>query len=193
MRTALTRREIAEGRVVKARDLRRRMTPAEGVLWAALRDRALVGVKFRRQHVMGPYVVDFCCPAGWLVVEIDGDGHDEEERRIYDGARTEYLNAAGYRVVRFRNEEVMNDLAGVLERIVDELGWTGVAPNEEGSLAMRRLKRTSSPAQRSPSSPTLLPSEGEGSIPQSGAAEFEATPPAGAVPPLPRKGEGVRG
>jgi very-short-patch-repair endonuclease len=168
---ALTRREIAGGRIEKARDLRRRMTPAEEMLWAALRDRALVGMKFRRQHVMGPYVLDFCCPAGWLVVEVDGDGHNEEERRVYDEARTEYLRAAGYRVVRFRNEEVMNDLAGVLGRIVDEVGWTG----------------------RQPSPPTPLPRKGEGSTPQQRGADIEATRPIGAVPLLPRKGEGGRG
>jgi 5-methyltetrahydrofolate--homocysteine methyltransferase len=104
------------------------MTPAEEVLWRALRDRNLIGLKFRRQHVFGPYVLDFCCPAAWLVVELDGEIHDDAEHVVYDAARTEYMNAHGYRVIRFRNEEVFNDLPRVLSRILDEVGWTGFPP-----------------------------------------------------------------
>jgi adenine-specific DNA-methyltransferase len=120
------RHEIAEQRVERARALRCRRTPAEQVLWATLRDRRLVGLKFRRQHVFGPYVLDFCAPLVCLVVELDGTSHDDDEHRTYDAARTEYLVAHGYRVIRFRNDDVLADLPNVLRRIRDKAHWTGI-------------------------------------------------------------------
>ena len=104
--------------VGNARDLRRRMTPAEEVLWRALRDRRLAGTKFRRQHPFGPFVVDFCCRTTRLVVELDGPVHDDQAEQ--DAARTEILAAYGFRVLRFRNEEVFADLESVLDRIRTE-------------------------------------------------------------------------
>jgi very-short-patch-repair endonuclease len=98
-----------------ARQLRRGMTPAERVLWAALRDRQLAGLKFRRQHAVGPFVLDFYCPASRLVVELDGGVHDGQVEQ--DQARTEHLTGYGYRVLRFRNEEVLGDLEAVLGQI----------------------------------------------------------------------------
>jgi very-short-patch-repair endonuclease len=103
------------------------MTHAEEVLWQALRDRGLHGLKFRRQHVFGPYILDFCCPLCSLVVEVDGDSHDGPEHISYDQIRTDYLSAHGYRVIRFRNEEVLTNLSQVLGRIVDEARWKGIA------------------------------------------------------------------
>ena len=117
-------REVAEQRVAAARGLRRRMTHAEEVLWEALRNRGSAGLKFRRQHVVGPYVLDFCCPLSWLVVEVDGDIHDVPEHEAYDSVRSDYLNAKGFRVIRFRNEEVLNELPRVLQRIRDEANWS---------------------------------------------------------------------
>ena len=86
--------------------LRRRATPAERCLWRIVRDRRLDGVKFRRQHGIGPDVVDFYCPAARLAVEIDGSVHDDALRAEYDRQRQVELEALGIRVVRFSNQEV---------------------------------------------------------------------------------------
>jgi very-short-patch-repair endonuclease len=99
-----------------ARGFRRDPTPAEGALWRALRGRQLGGLQFRRQHPMGAYILDFCCPSCRLVVEVDGDIHVQQADD--DQARTEQLNAYGYHVIRFRNEEVLTDLPAVLDAIL---------------------------------------------------------------------------
>jgi len=98
-----------------ARELRRRETEAETVLWATLRDRQVAGLKFRRQRPAGPFVLDFYCAEQRLVIEVDGGIHDEQ--REQDAARTAILEQYGYRVVRFRNEEILTDLSAVLARI----------------------------------------------------------------------------
>jgi very-short-patch-repair endonuclease len=103
-----------------ARELRRQLTPSEERLWEALIGRKLGGLKFRCQHPTGPFVLDFYCAAARLVVEVDGGIHLDPEQRKVDAARTEQLNAYGYRVIRFRNEEVVSDLAAVLDRILAE-------------------------------------------------------------------------
>ena len=105
--------------IAGARQLRQRSTLAEETLWEALRGRRLVGARFRRQHALGPYVLDFCCPESRLVVEVDGPVH--EAQREYDDARTELLQAHGYRVLRVGNDEVMYDRDGVLARIAAAL------------------------------------------------------------------------
>jgi very-short-patch-repair endonuclease len=99
----------------RARELRKEMTQAEQVLWAAVRGRRMAGLRFRRQHPVGRFVLDFYCPAAKLCVEVDGDIHDEQAER--DQERTSVLAAGGYRVLRFRNEEVMTALPSVLTRI----------------------------------------------------------------------------
>lgn len=99
----------------RARELRHEMTPAETMLWTRLRRKDLHGFKFRRQHPLGPFIVDFCCPVHRLIVELDGPIHDRQTQ--HDAARTEQLEQFGYRVIRFRNEEVLSDV----ERIVFEI------------------------------------------------------------------------
>jgi very-short-patch-repair endonuclease len=99
-----------------ARHLRRNMTPAEKKLWEALKAKQLGGLKFRVQHPVGPFILDFYCPARKLVVELDGSAH--EEQADYDEARTQQLEDYGYRVIRFRNDEVLTDLPSVLEQIL---------------------------------------------------------------------------
>ena len=99
----------------RARALRQRATEAERILWEHLRNRRLRGLKFRRQHPLGPYIVDFYCAAHRLVVEIDGPIH--ESHREQDALRSEYLAMYGYRVLRFTNEEVLRDTESVLKRI----------------------------------------------------------------------------
>ena len=100
-----------------ARDLRQQMTPAETVLWQRLRRRQLDGWYFRRQHVAGPYIIDFFCAKAKLVVEVDGGIHNQQVE--YDVERTEWLaSEKGCRVIRFKNGEVLGNIDGVLERIL---------------------------------------------------------------------------
>jgi very-short-patch-repair endonuclease len=98
-----------------ARDLRSRQTSAEDVLWSALRNRRLFGLKFRRQHPIGPFVADFCCHERRLIVELDGPVHDSTVEQ--DAERSLYLGARTFRVIRFRNEQVFQDLEEVLRKI----------------------------------------------------------------------------
>ena len=100
-----------------AQRLRSNMTPAEQALWNALSNRQLRGLRFRAQHPVETFILDFYCPACKLVVEVDGDVHDQEQIVQHDKARAEHLEARGYRVLRFRNDEVLTDLPSVLQRI----------------------------------------------------------------------------
>ncbi len=104
----------------KARALRKNMTDAERRLWRQLRQRQLGGFKFRRQLPLGPYIVDFICLEARLIIELDGGQHQEQE--AYDQARDEWLQRSGYRVLRFWNNEVFENMEGVLQRIDGELG-----------------------------------------------------------------------
>ncbi len=99
----------------RAWELRRDVTPAEKKLWPYLRALREQGIHFRRQHAIGPYVADFCAPGQRLVIELDGSQHLDQEQR--DEERTAFLKAQGYRVIRFWNHEVMNDLPAVLRKI----------------------------------------------------------------------------
>lgn len=91
------------------------MTPAEARLWSVLRNKQLAGLRFRCQHPVGSFILDFYCPAYKLVVEVDGEIHDHQIE--YDAARSAQLAEYGYRVLRFRNEQVINDLPQVLAAI----------------------------------------------------------------------------
>jgi very-short-patch-repair endonuclease len=110
-----------------ARDMRKPLTDAEGVLWQELR-RGRLGYHFRRQHAVTRFILDFYCPARRLVVEVDGGYHQSEEQRARDALRTGELERLGMTVLRFTNDEVMTDLASVLHRIADTLGPPPGAP-----------------------------------------------------------------
>ena len=97
------------------------MTLAEVLLWKELQGRKLGGWKFRRQQGIGKYIVDFCCPEGRLVVELDGEPHFTEEGVVKDARRTEFLEGQGFRVIRFVNRAVLKNMAGVLEAILAAL------------------------------------------------------------------------
>ncbi|MCI0441138.1 MAG: DUF559 domain-containing protein [Chloroflexi bacterium] len=104
----------------RAKELRREMTPAEIKLWQKLRYGQLDGAFFRRQHPVGPFILDFYCAKAKLVVEIDGHSHGEQIE--YDEARTRWLNEQKkYRVIRFANQDVMKNIEGVLQVIAAEL------------------------------------------------------------------------
>ncbi len=96
-------------------DLRKAQTPTEAVLWDRLRNRQLDGLKFRRQHPIGRYILDYYCAELKLAVELDGESH--ESRQQYDLARTAWLNELGIEVLRFQNMEVVLDINAVLECI----------------------------------------------------------------------------
>jgi very-short-patch-repair endonuclease len=100
-----------------SKELRQKQTEAEEILWFKLRDRQLDGVKFRRQHCIGSYIVDFACLEKKLVIEIDGGQHNQTPTKENDEPRTRWLEAAGYHVVRFWNSEVLQNIEGVLEKI----------------------------------------------------------------------------
>jgi very-short-patch-repair endonuclease len=110
----------------RARALRRGLTPMERILWARLRDRRLAGLRFRRQHPLGEYIVDFYCPSVRVVIEIDGDTHAQQE--AYDRERTDWLKKNGYRVIRFANGDVIRNLDNIMEAIRAEC-QTSEPPN----------------------------------------------------------------
>lgn len=109
----------------RARALRRRMTDAEMLLWSRLRASQLEGRSFTKQFPIGLAVADFACRSAKLVIELDGGQHDAE--READAARTQLIEAHGYRVIRYWNSEVMENLDGVLEDIREQLR---IASNE---------------------------------------------------------------
>ena len=112
-----------------ARRLRQNATEVENRLWQALRE-PRTGHRLRRQHPIGPYVVDFACPARKLAIEADGGQHTSQAED--DAARAEELARRGYRVIRFWNGEVIDNLPGVLERITEEPNSLSAAKGGEG-------------------------------------------------------------
>jgi very-short-patch-repair endonuclease len=103
-----------------AKQLHRNLTPVEARLWTPLRAHRMKDIHFRNQHAIVNYVVDFCAPRRKLIIELDGSQHLEEEE--YDAERTLFLESKDYRVIRFWNDDVMNDLEGVLRTIDLALG-----------------------------------------------------------------------
>ncbi|HEY2783514.1 MAG TPA: endonuclease domain-containing protein [Fimbriiglobus sp.] len=120
-----------------ARQLRREMTPAEVILWRELRGRRFEGAKFRRQQPVGPFIVDFLCAELKLVIELGGDTHSGRE--VDDQARQESLEVEGFRVLRYTNPDIYDDLETVLNDI-----WSAID-------AARRV------AAADPSPPSPLP------------------------------------
>lgn len=104
-----------------AKKNRKNPTISEAALWEQLRGKKLEGFKFRRQHQIDEFIVDFICLEKRLVIEIDGGYHESQEAKEYDDARTSYLTFNGYKVVRFNNEEVLGNIEGVVHKIEVEL------------------------------------------------------------------------
>jgi len=102
-----------------ARSLRSDMTDAERLLWRHLRQRQIERCKFRRQHPIGHYIVDFACLEACLIVEVDGGQH--AERKEYDTERTTWLEGQGFRVLRFWNTDVLENIDGVREAVRGEV------------------------------------------------------------------------
>ena len=109
------------------RRLRKNMTDAERRLWWSLQRKQLGGLKFRRQHPFGDYIIDFVCLKAKLAVEVDGGQHSENEA---DAARTEFLERAGFRILRFWNNDVLRDTEAVVETILDALRGSTPPPSQ---------------------------------------------------------------
>ena len=102
-----------------ARTLRQTQTDGERKLWHFLRNRRLGGYKFRRQHPIGPYITDFCCEEERLIVEVDGSQHTTQAKQ--DAKRTSYLEAKGYRVLRFWADAAVRETEAMTETILQKL------------------------------------------------------------------------
>jgi very-short-patch-repair endonuclease len=96
--------------------MRHPQTPAEATLWRAIRNRNL-SHKFRRQHPIDRFIIDFYCAQAKLCIEIDGESHTEPEQQDYDAARTAFLEELGYHVIRFTNDDVRLNIHGVVDEI----------------------------------------------------------------------------
>ena len=106
---------------VLARMLRKNLTSQERVLWKFLRNRQVMGLKFKRQVPIGNYIVDFLCEEKKIIIELDGGQHNFENNIQKDTERTQFLNAEGYKVYRFWNNDVDDNLEGVYQKILEIL------------------------------------------------------------------------
>jgi very-short-patch-repair endonuclease len=112
---------LDESTLTFARNLRQQSTDAEQLLWRLLRNRRLTGHKFRRQHPIPPYILDFYCDSKKLAVELDGGQHNREEARAHDEIRTGFLASRGIHVLRFWNDQILTETDAVLEAIHNSL------------------------------------------------------------------------
>ena len=108
-------------RLERARRLRRNITDVERFVWGQLRNRRLAGFKFRRQVPIGPFIVDFVCEEKRLVLELDGGQHNDAAAKDYDDARTAWLKAENYQVMRYWNHEVKPDWDLIAEHLAETL------------------------------------------------------------------------
>ncbi|HNX79223.1 MAG TPA: isoleucine--tRNA ligase, partial [Prolixibacteraceae bacterium] len=119
----------------KVKELKKFSTEAEALLWTALRGKRLDGFKFRRQHIIDRFIVDFSCLAKQIIIEADGPIHDLPENKIADEERTQILNGLGFKILRFSNNEVLGNLEGVLSKILHELNKPS-SPSPEGRVGV---------------------------------------------------------
>lgn len=115
------RKDLTPQKKELTRELRKKSTPQEIILWSRLKGRKFNNLKFRRQHLIEKYIVDFICLEKKLIIELDGWQHQEEEQKRYDQERTIFLESLGFSIIRFWNNEVNSNLDGVLLRIEE---WT---------------------------------------------------------------------
>ena len=110
-----------ENKTILARNLRKNSTIQERRLWNLLKNRQFHNLKFKRQQPIGDYIVDFICKEAKIIIEVDGGQHNEPENIEYDKTRTEYLNTLGYKVIRFWNNEIYENIEGVVLRLKEEI------------------------------------------------------------------------
>ena len=101
-----------------SKELRKNQTPWERKLWNEIRNRKTNSLKFRRQFKVGKYITDFCCLEKMLIIELDGGHHNDDSIKKEDAIRQKYLESLGYRVLRFWNNEIDNNLEGVINKII---------------------------------------------------------------------------
>ena len=123
-------RSIPQALLERARELRKQQTPTEEILWECLRDRRFLNVKFRRQHNIGQFIADFYCHAAKLVIELDGEIHGSQQ--VEDANRDEWMESHGLRVLRFGNNEVLDDLERVFGVIAEMIEPSPLAPLPQG-------------------------------------------------------------
>ena len=139
--------------VATARKLRRSSTDVERKLWHRIRDKQIEGFRFRRQRPIGKFIVDFICLDARLIVELDGGQHAEVV--AYDERRKAFLESLGYRVLRFWNSDVLENMEGVLERVREELLTTrSLTPPSALPLAGEGTDRTSAAVSASTNTPS---------------------------------------
>ena len=127
---------------VKAKEMRNKPTEAEKMLWNVLSNKGIENYKFRRQHIIGEYIVDFVCLEKRFVIEVDGSVHNELEQIEHDKHRTEWLESIGFKIIRFTNNQVLSDLFNTIENIRKELNAILVAPPSGAGGAGRILMAT---------------------------------------------------
>ena len=110
-----------DNKINLARNLRKNSTIQERRLWNLLKNRQFHNLKFKRQQPLGDYIVDFICKEAKIIIEIDGGQHNEPENIEYDKTRTEYLNTLEYKVIRFWNNEIYENIEGVVLRLKEEI------------------------------------------------------------------------
>ena len=120
--------------IERARALRRMLSLPEVILWRALRGRRLDGLRFRRQHPVGPYILDFYCEDARLAVEVDGSGHDHPDQGRHDARRTDWLGLRGIAVMRIAARDLLGNLEGVAGAIRQRVRGGPPPPRRRGSL-----------------------------------------------------------
>ena len=110
--------------IPRKRKLRKDATITEQIFWKEIRAKRFEGCKFRRQHGIGPYIVDFCAPRLGLVIEIDGDVHVLPDQKHQDINRTKEIEALGFRVIRYSNQDILKNLEGVLSDLLSQIEET---------------------------------------------------------------------
>lgn len=115
-----TRHRIHPVILARAREMRHPQTRSETTLWHVLRNRQ-TGFKFRRQHPIERFIVDFYCAEATLLIEVDGESHLEPDQEEYDKARTEYLEGLGYKLIRFTNNDVRYNINAVVDKILQTI------------------------------------------------------------------------
>nr|CBH37073.1 putative type I restriction enzyme HindVIIP R protein, N-terminal part [uncultured archaeon]CBH40089.1 hypothetical protein, HsdR family [uncultured archaeon] len=132
------------GMIKRVRDLRKKQTAAENVFWELVRNKKLLGLKFRRQHQIGHYIVDFYCHSERLIIELDGEVHNTPEQKKKDGIRDKYLRSLGNKILRFNNAELFENTENVLKVIEKSLSPTGRDGREGGITTVTTIKKLAS-------------------------------------------------
>jgi len=138
---------VADGKSYeRAKAFRKALTPPEARLWSRLKGRSVHGIKFRKQHPVGPYILDFFCAEARLAVEVDGSVHDDPKQLDHDRRRSAWLSSQGIRVIRVAALDVLSELDGVLEFVA--ITARERLPSASPPPSRRTSRRSTSPSLR---------------------------------------------